>query len=80
MTATHQPAQQFAPGDRVRESGIYRVIHESHRPVHAVCAVKGDIFPDCRRCKLQVRYELWMEADYLNQDWDLTGPNLKLTG
>lgn len=74
---SHSP-QQFAPGDRVRESGIYRVLHDGHRPVHAVCAVKGDTFPDCRQCKQQVRYELWMEADYLNQDWDLGAPTLKL--
>jgi len=74
------PQRDFAPGDHVRESGIYRVIHDGHRPVHAVCAIKGDSFPDCRRCKQQVRFELWMEADYLNQDWDLAGPNLALAG
>lgn len=80
----HAPPEKmprhFGPGDLVRESGIYRVIHDGHRPVHAVCAIKGDTFPDCRRCKQQVRFELWMEADYLNQDWDLAGPNLKLAG
>lgn len=53
-------------------------MHDDHRPQHTVCAIKGDEFPLCRKCRGGVRFSLWMESDYLTQDWDLSGPNLAL--
>ena len=71
---------QYAPGERVPISGVYRVIHDEHRIVHSVCAIKGDEFPPCRKCRNRVRFRLFMESDYLSHDWDLAGPNPKLLG
>jgi hypothetical protein len=42
--------------------------------------IKGDEFPRCRKCGGAVRFELWMQADYLSQDWDLSGPDFELVG
>jgi len=32
----------------------------------------------CRKCRNHVRFRLWIEAEYLNQSWDLSGPDLSL--
>ena len=70
--------REFAPGEAVPESGIYRVTHQEHREDHPVQALKGEIFPSCRKCRQQVRFRLWMEADHMTHDWDLAGPALAL--
>ena len=56
-------------------SGVYRVIHHEHRPDYGVVAIKGDQFLPCRECHDRVRYQLFVEADYVTHDWDLSGPN-----
>lgn len=58
------------PGERARENGIYRVVHDSHRQTHSVTILKGDIFPRCHQCGDRVRYRLWLASDYLTRDWD----------
>lgn len=68
----------FVPDEQVPVSGVYRVVHNEHRPEHLVCAVAGDVFPRCRKCGISVRFKLWMDMDYLLQEWDLSGPNLAL--
>jgi len=42
----------FKSGDRVQNSGIYRVIHEpAHDQPHEVTVVYGKRFPRCRMCE-----------------------------
>jgi hypothetical protein len=77
-TQPERGARLYAPGDRVPESGIYRVSHVEHREDHPVQALKGEFFPSCRKCKQQVRFRLWLEADHMTHDWDLAGPTLTL--
>jgi hypothetical protein len=42
----------------VPESGIYRVLHGSHRLMHEATLLEGHRFPFCRQCRLAVRFEL----------------------
>lgn len=48
----------FQPGGRVPQSGIYRVNHDSHRLMHESTLKAGDIFPCCKQCGRQVRFQL----------------------
>ena len=48
----------FKPGQRVPVSGIYRVEHDSHRLMHEATLLQNDLFPRCRQCNLEVRFEL----------------------
>ena len=80
MVAPGLTQPELMPGDQAPESGIYRVVHDGHRSPHPVCVIKGDVFPSCRHCRQRVRYEKWMDAEYLTHDWDLTGPDLSMAG
>jgi hypothetical protein len=40
------------------QSGIYRVFHDSHRLMHEAALRTGDIFPCCRQCGNEARFEL----------------------
>jgi hypothetical protein len=68
----------FAPGESVPQSGIYRVTHDEHREDHPVQALTGEVFPECRKCRRNVRFRLWMEAEHMTHDWDLAGPSIAL--
>jgi hypothetical protein len=48
----------FSPGEKVPETGIYRVIHESHRLMHTATLAGMEIFPICKRCGANVRFSL----------------------
>jgi len=48
----------FEPGQRVSQSGVYRVDHESHRLMHEVTLKAGEIFPCCKQCGRKVRFKL----------------------
>ncbi len=52
-------SKKYRPGQLVVESGVYRVIHDSHRLMHQVTLVKGSRFPECKRCRAAVRFE-WL--------------------
>ena len=59
------------PGDPVRESGIYEVVHGGeHRQVHEVVMLKDTEFPLCDTCDHQVRFRLVRTAPYIFQDGD----------
>jgi len=70
----HRPTAhgpQFRPGDPVRESGIYEVIHgRDHRQAHDVVMLKGTVFPLCDTCDDEVRFRLIRTAPYIFQDGD----------
>ncbi len=61
----------YSPGDAVRESGIYEVVHDaSHRYAHEVVMISGDHFPTCETCETQVRFRLIRTAPYIFADED----------
>jgi hypothetical protein len=59
------------PGDTVRQSGIYEVVHDrEHRAAHDVVMIVGDQFPNCETCDQNVRFRLMRTAPYIFQDQD----------
>jgi hypothetical protein len=48
---------RYLPGDAVPQSGVYRVLHKEHRAAHENSFLKGQRFPECKRCKKDVRFE-----------------------
>lgn len=54
-------SEKYRPGQLVEESGVYRVVHDSHRLMHQVTLVKGARFPECKRCGVAVRFA-WLGA------------------
>jgi len=50
--------RKYRPGDVVPESGIYRVMHDSHRLMHEATLLEGQRFPICKKCNHDVRFEL----------------------
>ena len=50
--------KKYRPGERVPESGVYRVTHDEHRLMHEATLLARDLFPLCKQCKRQVRFEL----------------------
>ena len=61
----------FRSGDKVKESGIYEVLHDrDHRTAHDVVMLAGDVFPPCETCDQKVRFRLVRTAPYIFQDSD----------
>jgi hypothetical protein len=59
---------EFKPGERVPESGVYRVTHDSrHRQPHEVTAVKGEGFPTCNGCGQHPRFRLVRSARHIGE-------------
>lgn len=57
----------FRPGDQAPTTGIYRVFHgREHAEGHYVIALKGDIFPACRECLDNVRFDVAVSAAHVN--------------
>ncbi len=57
----------FRTGQKVPESGIYRVIHAEHRLPHEVTLLRDTEFPRCSKCKEQVTFEMLSVAPRLDQ-------------
>jgi CheY-like chemotaxis protein len=49
---------RFSPGELSPRSGVYRIFHAAHRPVHEAAMLAGERFPRCRVCGDAVRFEL----------------------
>ena len=61
----------IGPGESIRQSGIYEVLHElQHRETHEAVMISGEKFPDCETCKDKVRFRLVRTAPYIFQDQD----------
>jgi len=65
----------YAPGDRVFISGVYEVVHPSHRPSHQAWLWADDIFPRCGQCGRNVIYRFVRRAsqspcDHIRSDID----------
>ncbi len=53
------PGDTFRPGEKVPNSGVYRVIHDRHHhEEHEVTCIYGEPFPPCRGCGSGVRFRL----------------------
>jgi hypothetical protein len=67
---------QMRAGEKVGRSGVYRVIHKSHRPAHHSILQHGEVFPTCRVCGGAVRFEFAQrlnesdEAEHIGYDRD----------
>lgn len=62
--------QEFTPGEKVKTSGIYDVIHDKidgddHAQQHQVTATAGTVFPRCKGCREWVRFRLYRAAVYV---------------
>lgn len=59
-------ATVYKPGQKVPESGIYKVTHDSnHRQEHEVTAVMGEHFPPCNHCGEHPRFVLIRAAHHI---------------
>ncbi len=47
-------ARVYRSGEKIPASGIYRVLHQSHRLPDEVTLLKGADFPRCSRCQDEV--------------------------
>jgi hypothetical protein len=54
--------KQFRCGEKILESGIYRVVHSNHRLPHEVTLLRDQLFPRCSRCEDSVYFELLRSA------------------
>lgn len=54
---------RFRTGERIPESGIYRVIHREHRLPHEVTLLREGEFPRCARCQDAVQFQLIQAAE-----------------
>jgi hypothetical protein len=54
--------KQFRCGDKILESGIYRVYHGDHRLPHEVTLLRDQLFPKCVQCENSVYFELVRSA------------------
>jgi hypothetical protein len=54
--------KQFRCGEKILESGIYRVVHHRHRLPHEVTLLRDQLFPRCIKCEESVFFELVRSA------------------
>jgi hypothetical protein len=54
--------KQFRCGEKIVESGIYRVFHRNHRLPHEVTLLRDQLFPRCVNCEDSVYFELVRSA------------------
>ena len=54
--------KKFRCGQKILESGIYRVVHRDHRLAHEVTLLSGQLFPKCTQCENSVLFELVRSA------------------
>jgi hypothetical protein len=67
-SSTSEQRLPFRTGERIPESGIYRVIHDTHRLPHEVTLFSDQVFPRCAKCQDAVKFELIHAAtDLLNE-------------
>lgn len=62
QTNTSKKMEQFRCGDKILESGIYRVYHGNHRLPHEVTLLRDQLFPRCLKCDQSVYFELVRSA------------------
>ena len=66
--------KRFKPGDLTPITGIYLVRHElQHRGAHEAVIIRGEQFPACRTCGVNVSYENLRPISHIIHDWDFFG-------
>jgi hypothetical protein len=61
-------AEQYKPGDKVPQSGIYKVTHDNvHHDEHEVTVVLGEPFPPCNHCGNHPRFTLVRPAHHVSE-------------
>ena len=55
-------SRHYRVGERVPQSGIYRVVHEVDDVASAVILLAGSIFPYCNHCGIDVHFEFDIEV------------------
>lgn len=70
MQGAFKAEEVFQPGELVRESGVYAVVHDQHRERHSATIFHGDRFPQCARCGQLVRFILLRPAALISEDAD----------
>jgi hypothetical protein len=59
-------ADAFKPGEKVKKSGIYTVLHDDdHAENHDVTCISGKVFPLCGECETGVRFRLKHHAQHI---------------
>lgn len=62
-------AAAFKPGEKVKKSGIYSVVHDGeHAEAHEVTCVAGKTFPPCGECEDGVRFMLVKHAKHVGHN------------
>jgi hypothetical protein len=54
--------KEFRCGEKIPQSGIYRVVHRNHRLPHEVTLLRDQLFPRCAKCEDSVYFELVRSA------------------
>ncbi len=63
VTRHNMPGKkQFLCGEKILESGIYRVVHRKHRLPHEVTLLRDQLFPRCMKCEDSVYFQLVRSA------------------
>lgn len=57
-TGMRKKRPTFRTGEKISQSGIYRVIHRKHRLPHEVTLLRDQHFPRCARCQDNVKFQL----------------------
>ena len=70
------PSPFFRVGERVPETGVYRVFHAEHRTSHEVTLIAGHDFPRCSACAQNVHFELLQAAPEIANDANFCGRRL----
>lgn len=76
---TESKRRVHLPGESVSVSGVYQVRHHRHRLPHEATLLDGEVFPQCRYCRAEVRYRLVRGAERVEEDFDFShhpGPAL----
>lgn len=66
----------MSAGEKVGRAGVYRVLHQGHRPPHLAILQSGETFPPCRVCAASVVFEFTQplsesdEVEHIGYDRD----------
>ncbi len=72
--APRRARRMYKPGETAPVSGIYTVLHQTHRENHEVVILRGEELPFCRSCQVEVRFQVKQQASHVTHDWDFAGP------